>query len=180
MVRAASEEAIAVLTASIRCTRKDEGTGLEMELSDYLTRDRVIILKNDTKSAVIDELIDVLTSCLEGVGREQLAESVYKREGLMSTGIGLGIAVPHVRLEGLSQAFVAVGVSHEGITDYESIDGEPIHIIVLIVAPRGRHDLYIKLLATVVSTLKESSLRSRITEAVTSSEIYMTLTGGDA
>ena len=151
-----------------------------MELSDYLTRDRVIILKSDTKPAVIDELIDVLASCLEGVTREQLAESINKREGLMSTGIGLGIAVPHVRLEGLSHAFVAVGISRMGIPDYESIDGEPVHIIVLIVAPQGRHELYIKLLATVVSLLKKSSLRSKITEAETSSEIYMALTDSNA
>jgi len=151
-----------------------------MELSDYLTKDRVIILKSDTKPAVIDELIDVLTSSLKGVTREQLSESINKREGLMSTGIGLGIAVPHVRLESVSNAFIAVGASREGITDYESIDGEPVHIIVLIVAPQGRHNLYIKLLATVVSLLKESSLRSSITEAETSSEIYVALTGGDA
>jgi len=151
-----------------------------MELSDYLTRDRVIILKSDTKPAVIDELIDVLTSCLEGVTRGQLAESINKREDLMSTGIGLGIAVPHVRLEGLSHAFVAVGISREGIPDYESIDGEPAHIIVLIVAPQGRHELYIKLLATVVGLLKKSSLRSRITEAETSFEIYTALINGNA
>ena len=148
-----------------------------MELSDYLTVDRSIILKGGTKSAVIDELIDAQMKSLEGVTREQLTEAIYDREGLMSTGIGLGIAVPHVRIEGPNDAFVAAGVSHKGITDYESIDGEPVHIVVLIVAPQGSHELYIKLLATIVSLLKEQSLRSKLIEAETSSELYMALTG---
>jgi len=151
-----------------------------MRLSDYLTVDRTMILKSDTKSAALDELIGVMAGCLEDVSREQLADAVNKRESLMSTGIGLGIAVPHVRLEGVSGAFVTVGVSREGIRDFESIDGVPVRIIVLIVAPQGRHDLYIKLLATVVGSLKESSLRTRIIEAKTPSEIYTTLTGDKA
>jgi PTS system nitrogen regulatory IIA component len=151
-----------------------------MRLSDYLTRDRTMILKSDTKSAVLDELIAALEGSLEGVSREQLADAVNKREALMSTGIGLGIAVPHVRMEGVSGAFVTVGVSRMGVHDFESIDGEPVRIIVLIVAPLGRHDLYIKLLATVVGLLKESSLRSRIIEAETPAEIYKALTGGGA
>lgn len=148
-----------------------------MELSDYLTMDRSIILKGDTKSAVIDELIDAQMKDLESISRKELTESIYRRESLMSTGIGLGIAVPHVRMAGLKNAFVAAGVSHKGIADYESIDGEPIHIVVLIIAPQGRHELYIKLLATIVSLLKESLFRSGIIEAETSSELYLALTG---
>jgi PTS system nitrogen regulatory IIA component len=148
-----------------------------MRLSDYLTRDRTMILKGDTKSAVLDELIGALAGYIEGVSRKQLTDAVNKREALMSTGIGLGIAVPHVRMEGVSDAFVTVGISREGIHDFESMDEQPVRIIVLIVAPHDRHDLYIKLLATVVSLLKESSLRSRITAAETPEEIYTALTG---
>jgi PTS system nitrogen regulatory IIA component len=147
-----------------------------MRISDCLTSDRVVILQGATKSAVLEEMIDTMSGCLEGISREQLAEAVYMREGMMSTGIGLGIAIPHVRLEGISEACAAVGVSRGGIADYESIDGEPVRIVVLIVAPQGRHDLYIKLLAKFVALLKESSLSSRIIEAETADDIYSVLT----
>ena len=149
-----------------------------MELAGYLARDRVILLEGDTKSAVLGEMTEVMAPALEGVTREELAEAVHRREEMMSTGIGLGIAVPHVRLDGIGDARVAVGVSRTGITDYESIDGEPVRIVVFIVAPRGRHDLYIKLLATVMELLKEPELRSRLLEARTASEVYDVLTGG--
>jgi len=151
--------------------------GDNMRLSDYLTIDRTIILKSDTKSGALDELIDAQIESLEGISREKLADAINTREALMSTGIGLGIAVPHVRMEGVSEAFVTVGISRMGVRDFESIDGEPVRIIVLIVAPLGRHDLYIKLLATVVNRLKEAAVRSGIIEAKTPDQIYTVLTG---
>ncbi len=156
---------------------KDRGTELIMDLSKYLTEDRSIILEGRTKSAALDELMDSLDGSIDDVSRTELAKAVRKRESLMSTGIGLGIAVPHVRLEGLKHPKVAVGVGREGIEDYESIDGEPVRIIVMITAPRGRHDLYIKLLAKIVGLLKDRSIRSKISEASTPADIYATLTG---
>ena len=147
-----------------------------MRISDFLTENRVVILKGGTKSAVIEEMIDSMADSLEGISREILADAVYKREGLMSTGIGLGIAIPHVRLEGIINAYASVGISREGIGDYESIDGEPVNVIVLIAAPQGRHDIYIKLLAKFVNLLKEPSLIRRLIDAETTSEIFSALT----
>jgi mannitol/fructose-specific phosphotransferase system IIA component (Ntr-type) len=150
-----------------------------MLLSDYLTEERVTILKARTKFEVIDEMIDTMMNGLEDVTRNDLAEAVYEREGLMSTGIGLGIAIPHVRLAGLRDAAVAVGISRGGIDDYESIDGAPVHIVVLIIAPQGRHDLYIRLLAKIVGLLKDPEHNRAIVGAADTSAIYSTLTGGD-
>jgi mannitol/fructose-specific phosphotransferase system IIA component (Ntr-type) len=150
-----------------------------MKLSDYLTLDRVVMLKSGTKIDAIDEMTGVLIEGIDGISRRELTEHIHKREDLMSTGIGFGIAVPHVRMEGLDNAALTVGVSRNGIADYETIDGDPVHIIVLIVAPQGRHDLYIKLLARVVTMLKDSSIRSRIIEGADSRTVYSILTGGD-
>jgi nitrogen PTS system EIIA component len=149
-----------------------------MRLSHYLDEERVTILKGRTKSEIIEEMIDTMMNGLEDVTRDELADAIYEREGLMSTGIGLGIAIPHVRLAGLRDAAVAVGISRDGIADYESIDGAPVHIVVLIIAPQGRHDLYIRLLAAIVGLLKDPGRNREIVETADTSVIYSTLTGG--
>ena len=150
-----------------------------MRLSDYLAEDRVVILEGRTKEEVLDELTDVMAAAVPGLEKDRLAEAVFRREGLMSTGVGLGIAIPHVRLPEVDSAFVAFGLSRDAISDYESMDEKPVQIVVLIVAPHGRHDLYIKLLSHVISLLKDPMLRSRVESAKTASEIFSVLTGDE-
>jgi len=110
-----------------------------MELSKALNKNRICILKENTKEKVILELIELITRSGEIKGIAGLKESIFYREKLMSTGIGLGIAVPHVRIEGVYQPIMAIGISHEGIPDYVSIDDQIIKIVVMIVAGKNQH-----------------------------------------
>ncbi len=136
-----------------------------MKLCDYLTQDRVAILAGTTKAEALAELAAVLEATGVGLGKDKLTEAIAQREALMSTGIGNGLAVPHARLADLAAAAVAVGISPEGIADYESLDGQPVRIIVLIIAPEGEHQTYIRLLALVTTALKDADRRAAIQQA---------------
>ena len=136
-----------------------------MNLAEYLPPDRVLLLKGRTKADALAELADVLGEAGLGVGREELREAIWKREGIMSTGIGQGLAVPHVRMPGVKTAAVAVGISPEGIADYESLDNQPVHLIVMIVAPEDEHETYLRLLAEIMQAVKDPELRRRIIQA---------------
>jgi len=149
-----------------------------MRISDYLMLEHVVILTAATKAEALDELVSAADDFSENISQEELARAVWEREKMMSTGIGQGLGIPHVRLPGLSDAAMAVGVSRNGIADYESLDNKPVHIIVLIAAPQGKHEIYIRLLAKVANVLKQDDIRKAISETDDAAEVYRILTEG--
>lgn len=148
-----------------------------MELSKYLGPECVLILKGRTKGAVIEELARALTGKAK-VDFDKLYAAILKREELMSTGIGNGLAIPHVRMGDVPRPTMAVGVSRDGIADYDSLDKKPVHIIVLIAVPEGQHDTYIRLLARATETLRDEQIRRRILDAPNPEELYKILVEG--
>ena len=143
-----------------------------MELEKALDPRLICILKGRTKEEVLLELIELLDKSGKVQDITRLRESIFYRERLMSTGIGLGIAVPHVRIEGVEEPIVAIGISHEGIPDYESIDDQIVKIVVMIVAGKDQHKIYIRLLSQIVTKLKSDRVIESLLSARDSGEIY--------
>lgn len=71
---------------------------------------------------------------LPGLTTDAIVVAVLERKGIMPTGLGNGVALPHARLDGLSTPVVAVGLSHAGI-DFDAVDGQPAQIIILLLTP---------------------------------------------
>ncbi|MCK5113510.1 MAG: PTS sugar transporter subunit IIA [Phycisphaerae bacterium] len=147
-----------------------------MELKQYLKEESVFVAEGTTKQQVLEESADVCAAATH-IDRKTLLEAINHRESLMSTGIGQGLAVPHVRLAEAKRPALAVAICPDGIADYAAIDNKPITIVVLIVAPRGRHETYIRLLAEVVEVLKQPELREKIITADTPTRAYQNLIG---
>jgi mannitol/fructose-specific phosphotransferase system IIA component (Ntr-type) len=122
-------------------------------------------LKSTHKATVLDELVDALARA--GVTRapDAVREALRQREALGSTGIGKGIAVPHARSTMVSGRAIVVARSTRGI-DFESADGEPVHLFFLIVAPPLERDaVYLQLLARIVRAVRLVRTRRRFLEA---------------
>ncbi|MBI5095441.1 MAG: PTS sugar transporter subunit IIA [Candidatus Hydrogenedentes bacterium] len=111
-----------------------------------------------SKQSALEQLI-VLT-LRAGIVTNETAfrEAVFERESIMSTGIGAGVAIPHVRIPEVAKPTLAVGVSRDGI-DFGTLDDAPVHIVVLFAMPFGAHREYLVLLAQVISTLKLPGFR---------------------
>ena len=148
-----------------------------LALAKFLTLERVVLLSATTKAEALEELMDVIVACNGGVDKESLAREIANREEMMSTGIGNKLAIPHVRMEGIERATMAVGVSQAGIADYESLDKQPVHIIIMIAAAKGEHETYIRLLAQVAEALKDADLREEIIQATDPATVHRILTG---
>jgi PTS system nitrogen regulatory IIA component len=148
-----------------------------VEFEKSINEQRVLILRGGTKREVLLELVDTVSKSANIRDVEQLKNAIFYREELMSTGIGLGIAVPHVRIPEIEEPITAVGVSHEGIKDYESLDDQLIRVIVMIVAGKEQHKRYIKLLAEITSKLKSDDVLKKLLKAENSEEIYRILLG---
>ncbi len=108
-----------------------------IRLADYLVPARVVDLVSRSKDAALMELVETLRSAPEVADREKLLQAVLDRERIVSTGIGLGVAVPHAKIPEVGEFVVAYGRSREGI-EFGSIDDRPVHHVVLIVGSRGR------------------------------------------
>ena len=143
-----------------------------MELKDYIDRKLISLLKGKRKEKVLLELIDLICKKKELSSRKEIKEAIFHREELMSTGIGLGKAVPHARIKGVKELIMAVGVFPKGIHDYETIDDNPIKIVVLIIAGEKQHKAYIQVLSLIVSKLKDNEVREKIIKAQSREELF--------
>lgn len=113
-----------------------------------------------SKRALITELANMLTS----IDPDRVMEVVMAREQLGSTGIGHGVAIPHGRMADLPAPMIALARHVEGV-DFESIDGEPVHIVVLLLVPDSDDRQHLELLAQLARTLQQSTLREAIARA---------------
>ena len=143
-----------------------------MNVPDCLTPDRIVFLSGATKRDAITELIDLLGQSTAVEDRYELQRAIWRREEMMSTGIGMGVGVPHVRLSSVRAMVMTLGVHREGLRDYVSVDDAPVHIIALIAARDDQHTDYIRLLAQVVEVLKRPQAREAILNGKTQEEVY--------
>ncbi|MBN2439950.1 MAG: PTS sugar transporter subunit IIA [Spirochaetales bacterium] len=150
-----------------------------MNLRSILSEDMCCILTESTKNENLFTLINLITHklSLNEKDSENLMKGIFYREQLMSTGIGLGIGIPHIRFEGVSEPILAVGVRKEGIPDYETMDNEIIKIVVMIIVGKFQHKEHIRLLSLIVSMFKKKGIKERLVSAPDGSEIYTIMAG---
>jgi len=153
----------------------DTASVKSLSLSDVLAPDRVCMLSTDNKEAALSALIRVLAKTPQVGDEEALTKAILERERLMSTGIGLGLAVPHVRLPSVTSIVMAVGISDRDIIDYESLDDKPVRMIFMIAARQDQHTAYLRLLSVVSGRLKDAQLREKLLEIRDPTELYEAL-----
>ena len=147
-----------------------------LSIGSVLSPERVVLLDNPDKNSALKKLIDVLSQTPEIKDEDELEKAIFDREEMMSTGIGLGVGVPHVRLKSVKDIVMAVGLSRHPIDDYESLDDEPVRLIFLIAARNDQHREYIRLLKQVSSQVKDEQRRSEIFRAESAEQLYDHLT----
>lgn len=99
-----------------------------------------------------------------GLDPQEVAEKVWQREQVMTTGLGQGVAVPHARLDGLKAPLVGVGLSHRGI-DFNSSDGKPSHFLCLLLIPQENPDIELSILSDVARFFQHPEMLERVLPA---------------
>lgn len=135
-----------------------------IDLKDHLDANRVRDLSGATKDAVLEEMVALVSTSDAVTDRAALLAAVRDRERVLSTGIGLGIAIPHAKIPGVTRFVVAVG-RHAGGIDFDAIDGKPVHIVVLIAGPQDAQDRYLRLLARLSGRLRQEDVRRKVLAA---------------
>lgn len=132
-----------------------------MTLIDLLRPEAVISpLRANSKKQALQE-ISQHAAALTGLPERELYESLLQRERLGSTGIGDGIAIPHGRMPGIER-LVGLFARLDKPIDFESLDGQPVDIIFVLIAPEGAGADHLKALARVARVLRNQAVLEQV------------------
>lgn len=135
-----------------------------MKLSEMFDDSRIKVnFKASDKKSVLRELIDMVVN---GYDRDELLESIYEREELGSTGIGYGVAVPHIRLDDIQEPVIAFGKLAQPV-DFDALDDEPCSLFFLILGPTGAdaQNQYLKVMAKISRLMRNKAVRDALNAA---------------
>lgn len=142
-----------------------------MKITELLTKHTIKLnLENSQKENVIEELVTVLDQAGKLNDKEGYKEAVINREKQSSTGIGEGIAIPHAKTASVKEPAIAFGRSKEGV-DYESLDGQPSHLVFMIAATDGANNTHLEALSRLSTLLMREEIRKQLLEAGSEEEI---------
>jgi len=145
-------------------------------LNEVLKPEQVVFTTAMTKKKVLSELTDVLCETKLIKNRKEFIEGIFYREELLSTGIGLGVATPHVRLASVKDIVMAAAVVQGGIDDYESIDGESVKLVFMIAARKDQHVEHLKTMAELNTKLKDDDFKESLICSSDAKEFYDKIT----
>jgi fructose-specific phosphotransferase system IIA component len=120
--------------------------------------------KSENKDDVINELIDLLKGDERVIDLEEVRKCVFDREKIMSTGVGKGFAIPHGKTNSVTDILAAFGKSTTPI-EYNSLDGEPVHLVFLLVGKDNLVGKHIKLLSRISRLMNNDEFREQLIKA---------------
>jgi fructose-specific phosphotransferase system IIA component len=142
-----------------------------MKVSELLKPEFIISdLKGESKEEIINELVDLFKDDPRVEDIEKVRSAVLEREKVMSTGVGKGFAIPHGKTNAVKEIIGAFGKIKDGI-DYESLDGNPVNLVFLLVGKDNLISTHIKLLSRISRLMNKDDFRHRLVEANSADEI---------
>jgi fructose-specific phosphotransferase system IIA component len=142
-----------------------------MKIMDFLNSKAVTTnLKAQDKEGVIRELVDLLAKSGDIRKKDELIQALMTRESLGSTGIGQGIGIPHAKSSAVKSLVAAFGLSQKGV-NFDSLDGEPVYIFFLLIAPEESAGPHLKALARISRMLKDKYFREMLKKSKDDREV---------
>ncbi len=143
-------------------------------VADFTRPNFIKHLESKDKYKAIEELAMVFEGSGVCGNIQELIRSLKEREEIMSTGIGFGIAIPHAKIESVTEMAFGIGISRKGL-NFDSMDGRPVNLIILVAAGEKQHKEYLRLLSNIMAILKTDSIKDRIISTDSTEEILQIL-----
>ena len=138
---------------------------MRYDFVQFVSKDSVMTLSGKNKLEVMEQLINRATD-LTKLDRDLIFRLVWKREQMMTTGVGGQLALPHIRINDIAHPYVIVGVCENPIADYQGQDDQPVRVIVFTVAPDEDQEKYLQLLSSISRRLRNTALISELIGSV--------------
>src|SRR6266481_3557989 len=145
-----------------------------MRMSDFVAREAIIPdLKATSKEGVIREMVESLRTAgyFKGGEPDDIVRAILKRELLGSTGIGRGVAIPHTKHNSVERLIGTVALSKGGVA-FDSLDGEPVHVFVLLISPQDRPGDHLRALENISRSLRDDGFVRLLRQATTRDAIW--------
>ena len=143
-----------------------------IQAESILSLPRILFLDYPNKRDALLALADNLSASPQVKNRQELISEILKREELMSTAVGCGIAIPHIRLPSVTDLVVSVGISRTDIVDFHPLDNEPVRLVFMIAAAHNQHAYYLQTISWFNTRLFNPELRGSLLSAQTQQEVY--------
>jgi fructose PTS system EIIBC or EIIC component len=144
-------------------------------LSELLTPDRVRVpLRGSSKQALLEELVGVLAQAGAVADAGEVLRAVRAREQVLSTGVGSGVAIPHGKCGAVPALAMAAGVT-EAPVDFDALDGQPVTLFFLLVAPDEAAGEHVKALSRISRLVRKEEFRQRLAGARSAEEFLAVL-----
>jgi PTS system nitrogen regulatory IIA component len=142
-----------------------------MAISKYLDERLIVFLEEHSRDAAIERLVDVLDKTGKLRDKNAFHTAILDREKIVSTGIGIGVAIPHAKLEGYSDFFIAIGIQKKKGIDWNALDGSEVKLIFMIGGPENRQTEYLKILSRLTQAIKDEERRKKILKTNSPGEV---------
>jgi PTS system nitrogen regulatory IIA component len=142
-----------------------------MRIFDYLDSRLIAFLDVETRDKAIEKLVSLLDE--EGVlpNTDVFRRAIFYREELVSTGIGMGVAIPHAKLKDLTDFFIVIGIQKKRGLDWNALDKAPVRLIFMIGGPDDRQTEYLQILSLLTSAIRDVDLRKKLLNAESQEEV---------
>ncbi len=142
-----------------------------MKLSNYLNKNNITFnIQPDDKFKLLEKLIDFLTDSNKLKIKEEIKKAIIKRERLETTAIGGGIAIPHAKIKGIKNTYVACAIIKDGV-DFKSLDSKPVDLFFIMISCSSDPDAHIKALSKLAGILNNKEICKKIRKATSPGEV---------
>ena len=129
---------------------------------------RILFLNSVTKNMVFDEMIEVSKDCVNDL--EGFKKSILDREAIVSTGIGHGFGIPHVKNSFVPEFFITLAIIKDGV-DWDSLDNQPVYVVFMIGGPENSQNEYLSVLSKISLIIKNPKNKEKLLTASSASDI---------
>lgn len=142
------------------------------KLSDFIKKENIVFLDTNDMEETVGILVENAYNSGIIKDKKMFINAVLEREELVSTGIGLGVALPHAKLLEIEDFFIVIGINKEGI-DWDAIDRNPVGIVFLIGGPEKENSQkeYLKIISKFMLLIKNKDRRLMLLNSSSQEEV---------
>ncbi len=132
-----------------------------MHISNYMDPRLVVVLNTSTRDETLRQLVHHIYKAGKIKDEEAFYHAIIEREKIVSTGIGMGVAIPHAKLPSYDQFFITLGVLQKSV-DWHALDGAPVRLVFMIGGPDDKQTEYLQILSHLTQAIKDEERRKKL------------------
>lgn len=132
-----------------------------MHISDYMDPKLIVFLNTATRDETLYQLVCQVYEAGKLENKEAFYQAIIDREKIVTTGIGMGVAIPHAKLPSYDQFFIAIGILQKPV-NWHALDGAPVRLVFMVGGPDDKQTEYLQILSSLTQAIKDEEKRKKL------------------